>query len=178
MAAGFWLAIGRCVFEIVTSPAANTAAGDGGGIGGVVGGGPGHLCGVQKGRAGGQVRGHHSGGEFGRRVGRSDAGCGGERGCDLAGYRLRYVRLASDIEKGRFIVENRMAREIRVMELPEEYAAIETNRAPVWLYTFWIETPGGNTYWRYTSYADNLTSNGNVFTSFPGGLSTAKSNAR
>jgi hypothetical protein len=48
-------------------------------------------------------------------------------------YRLRYVRLASDIEKGRFIVENRMAREIRVVELPEEYAVIETQRAPVWL---------------------------------------------
>lgn len=78
-------------------------------------------------------------------------------------YRLRYVRLASDVERAESEVENRQHREIRVVELPEEYAAVETGRAAVWLYTFWIETPGGNTPWRYTSNADNLTSNGLVF---------------
>jgi hypothetical protein len=79
-------------------------------------------------------------------------------------YRLRYVRLAEDVERARLAVENRQVREIRVVELPEEYAAVETGRAPVWLYSFWIETPGGNTFWRYTSYAASVTSNGNVFT--------------
>lgn len=79
-------------------------------------------------------------------------------------YRLRYVRLADDIERADGEVENRQRRELRVIELPEEYAAVETGRAPVWLYTFWIETPGGNTYWRLTSFATNVTSNGDVFT--------------
>jgi hypothetical protein len=77
--------------------------------------------------------------------------------------RLRYLRLADDVERGKFLADGIQYRSIVAIELPQEYAGVESGLAPIWLYTFWIEWTGGVVYWRHTSNGANVTSNGNVF---------------
>ena len=81
---------------------------------------------------------------------------------------LYYVRLADDTEEGEFIANGSQLRKIKVVELPSEYAAIETGTSPVYLYHFWMNTDGSNkAHWRFTSFAEDITSNSNEFVSFP-----------
>lgn len=68
---------------------------------------------------------------------------------------LLYVRLAEDSERARFTAENRQVRSIKVVELPLEYAALETGQVPVYLYRFWIDTVP-ITEWRFTSFPWDL----------------------
>jgi hypothetical protein len=68
---------------------------------------------------------------------------------------LLYVRLAEDTERARFVAENRQVRSIKVVELPLEYAALETGQVPVYLYRFWIDTVP-ITEWRFTSFPWDL----------------------
>lgn len=81
--------------------------------------------------------------------------------------RLHYVRLADDVERARFIAENWQSRRLRVVELPHEYAAAETGQQPVFLYRFWMDVPSGTQSWRFTSYAENVTSSGQLYTAKP-----------
>lgn len=80
--------------------------------------------------------------------------------------RLHYVRLAADIERGRFIADNVMTREVRVVELPHEYEAFETGEQPIHLYHFWADVPM-DTHWRFTSFAADVISDNVRFTKFP-----------
>jgi hypothetical protein len=80
--------------------------------------------------------------------------------------RLHYVRLAADIERGRFTKENCMKREVRVVELPHEYEAFETGEQPIYLYHFWADVPM-DTHWRFTSFAADVISDNVRFTKFP-----------
>ena len=68
---------------------------------------------------------------------------------------LLYVRLAEDTERARFLSHNRQVRLIKVVELPLEYASIETGQTPIHLYRFWIDTDP-ITEWRFTSFPWDL----------------------
>lgn len=46
-------------------------------------------------------------------------------------WTLAYVRLAEDTERGEFTAESRRVRTLQVVELPAEYAQIETGTRPV-----------------------------------------------
>jgi uncharacterized phage protein (TIGR02218 family) len=72
--------------------------------------------------------------------------------------RLHYVRLADDVERARFIAEGWQQREVRVLELPTEYAAFETGEKKIYLYKFWCPDPVGVA-WHYTSFAAPVFSN-------------------
>jgi hypothetical protein len=164
-AAGFWLADPLCVFDVVSSPAANVVRVTDSDFAAVWAADPAVYVVFRK---------EGAADKFAKITAAADVGGGLEEitldanvsvDASWLAYRLRYVRLASDTEKGSFEVENRMVRMVRVVELPEEYAAVETGLAPIWFYTFWINTPGGPTYWRLTSYAEGKNSNGHLFAS-------------
>lgn len=76
--------------------------------------------------------------------------------------RLNYARLADDVEKSRFIAEGWQERDVRVIELPLEYAAAETGQRPVYLYHLWFEAPIG-AHWRFTSFALDVASGGELY---------------
>lgn len=79
-----------------------------------------------------------------------------------AGYaisRLRYVRLVDDAERGTFVSEGRQERRLKVVELPLEYAQVETGEQPIYLYRFWWDSPSNLSY-HYTSFASRVWSNG------------------
>jgi uncharacterized phage protein (TIGR02218 family) len=78
-------------------------------------------------------------------------------------WRLHYVRLADDEESFEWIAERRQRRKIRVIELPKEYGAFELGTEPVFLYHFWLETPTP-IHWRFTSFDQQITSSGEVYT--------------
>lgn len=78
--------------------------------------------------------------------------------------RLLYVRQAEDRETYRVMAEHWESRELKVIELPQEYLDIETGEEPVWLYDFYQEIPGETTpHWRYTSFAETYTSGADEF---------------
>jgi len=78
-------------------------------------------------------------------------------------HRLHYVRLASAEEEFTALTEGTQSRAIKVVELPEEYASVETGLRPVYLYHFWIDWGASVTHWRYTSFQEDLVSDGNTF---------------
>lgn len=80
--------------------------------------------------------------------------------------RLHYVRLAGNDERGTFIAEGVQEREIKVVELPHEYAAVETGEQPLYLYRFWTSPPHGQE-WGFTSFAADVVSNGLRFKQWP-----------
>lgn len=80
--------------------------------------------------------------------------------------RLHYVRLADDTENATVIAEGRQQREIKVVELPTEYTTVETGERPLFLFHFWADEPI-NAHWRYTSFAANIASAGQLYTAFP-----------
>lgn len=80
-------------------------------------------------------------------------------------YRLLYVRFADDSAEIEFPADNFGSAKIRVVELPEEYAAIETGQQPVFLYE--LAFPGTAELWRYTNLNVDITSGGQTFTSWP-----------
>jgi uncharacterized phage protein (TIGR02218 family) len=81
--------------------------------------------------------------------------------------RLHYVRLAEDVESGRFEAEGWQRRSVRVVELPQEYALAETGELPVYLYHFWLNAPM-DVHWYYTSFAANVISGNNEYLAKPG----------
>ena len=80
--------------------------------------------------------------------------------------RLHYVRLAADIERGKFPTDNKMKREVRVVELPHEYEAFETGERAIYLYHLWAEVPMDK-HWFFTSFAADVISNNQRHTTFP-----------
>lgn len=81
--------------------------------------------------------------------------------------KLLYVRLAGDEEVSEIIVDGKEIRNVRVVELPTEYAGVETGQMPVYLYEFWLEATGGNVYSRFTGLNQHIRSSGIMFDSFP-----------
>ncbi|MDB6024001.1 MAG: hypothetical protein JWM68_224, partial [Verrucomicrobiales bacterium] len=79
--------------------------------------------------------------------------------------RLHYVRLASDEESGEFPAQNWQTRFVKVVELPKEYAAVETGQQKIFLYHFWANYPIG-VHWYYTGFAANVVSNNVLYTKF------------
>ena len=79
--------------------------------------------------------------------------------------KLLYVRLATDTEAGEFYGEGKQIRTVRVLELPLEYAEIETGQMPVYLYEFWHATDTDPVVWRLTGLNEDIASNGETFTS-------------
>lgn len=92
---------------------------------------------------------------------------GGTPTADWQFFRLLYVRLADDSEKSVAHGEGMYSQEVKVIELPEEYAAAETGQSPVYLYDFWQDNGDTTEYhWRFTSFAKNFTSSGDTFNAF------------
>src|SRR5512139_3378936 len=58
------------------------------------------------------------------------------------GWPLHYVRLAQDVEQGRFEAEGVLVYSIRVVELPTEYVLAETGQRPVFGYRIWSDFNG------------------------------------
>jgi uncharacterized phage protein (TIGR02218 family) len=80
-------------------------------------------------------------------------------------WRLHYVRLAADVEQGDFAKEGCQSRELRVVELPNEYTVYETGETKIYLYHFHCPEPM-NWHWRYTSFAASVVSGNKLFTKF------------
>lgn len=80
--------------------------------------------------------------------------------------RLHYVRQMEDVEKGTFVAEGWLTRSFSVIELPLEYAAVETGRQPIYLYHFSAPAPTAMD-WYYTSFAVDVYSAGNKYLAFP-----------
>jgi hypothetical protein len=80
--------------------------------------------------------------------------------------RLHYVRLTEDVESANFAAEGWQERPFKVIELPLEYANVETGRSPIYLYEFDLPAPMIKT-WRYTSFAAPVWSLGNLYQPFP-----------
>ena len=81
--------------------------------------------------------------------------------------KLFYARLASDDEEGAFMADHLQTRRIRIVELPTEYETIETGSQPVYLYEFYMVTPGETVNWRFTGLNESISSGADAFTTFP-----------
>jgi hypothetical protein len=161
---GFWLADVSCLFDITSSPAGNTVRATDSGLAEVWAADPAIYVVFRKQGSADKFAGISSVTDIGGGLEEIVLDAAVAVDATWLCYRLRYVRMVDDVEKANFPgVENRQYRTVRVVELPHEYAAEETGTQPVWLYTFWIETPGGSTYWRYTSFGAGLNSGGNAF---------------
>lgn len=79
--------------------------------------------------------------------------------------RLHYVRLTDDLERGTYLAEGVLRRDLRVVELPTEYEAWETGQQPIFLYHFWADEPM-NWHWRYTSFAAGVVSGNELHAPF------------
>ena len=80
-------------------------------------------------------------------------------------FRLYYARLADDSVEIDFLGDNRGRVTVKAVELPEEYAGIETGQHPVFLYEF--EFAGVGDPWRYTNLNQDMTSSGQEFATWP-----------
>ena len=86
--------------------------------------------------------------------------------------KLLYVRFARDEQEEDWTADNRQRRTLRVIELPTEYAAIETGQEPVFLYRFALALPTPQ-YWNFTGLNETISStlNGSIsstpFLTFP-----------
>jgi uncharacterized phage protein (TIGR02218 family) len=78
--------------------------------------------------------------------------------------RLQYVRLADDREDGKFDAEGRLSRKIAVVELPSEYASLETGETLVYLYHFSVEAGAETLHWHWTSFHEETESGGSTYT--------------
>ncbi len=78
-------------------------------------------------------------------------------------HRLLYVRLADDVNRGTIIDEGVQDVTVKVLELPTEYVTAVTGDQPVFLYRFFRVIEGTETSWRFTSFADEIVSNGETF---------------
>ena len=78
--------------------------------------------------------------------------------------RLLYARMAADDYTLTFTADNQGTIELSIIELPEEYAAIETGQEPVFLYELGITGLG---VWRYTNLNQSITSQSTAFTTWP-----------
>jgi uncharacterized phage protein (TIGR02218 family) len=81
--------------------------------------------------------------------------------------RLIYVRLQRDELSYRFTSPNIGEVGLQVVELPTEYATAETGLEKVTLFHFWIDYPGVTQHYRFTSFQENIVSNGNTFLAMP-----------
>jgi uncharacterized phage protein (TIGR02218 family) len=79
-------------------------------------------------------------------------------------HRLVYVRFTDDKEAAENLTEGRQRRQIRVVELPEEYETAETGEEPVFLYRFYQVIDGTETSWHFTSFAEDIVSGGTTYT--------------
>jgi hypothetical protein len=83
-------------------------------------------------------------------------------------YRLIYVRLVDDVERGTFEAEGKMNRTVKLVELPLEYADAESGTKPFYLYHFQLMLGTSVLHnWYWTSHYQNVTSNGQVYTAKP-----------
>ena len=73
--------------------------------------------------------------------------------------RLYYVRLAEDEQEFVFTADNFGTWEVKVVELPTEYALVDLGIQPIWLYAIWTDSAR----WRFTSYASAVTRDGLVY---------------
>ncbi|MDR3458014.1 MAG: phage BR0599 family protein [Verrucomicrobiae bacterium] len=80
--------------------------------------------------------------------------------------RLHYVRLAGDTEEGEFYAEGQQSRKVTVVELPTEYAAVQTGLQPVYLFHFWALAPQEQD-WYFTSFAAPVVSANVQYNNFP-----------
>lgn len=80
--------------------------------------------------------------------------------------RLHYVRLAQDEEAGEFIAESFQQRQVKVIELPEEYAAAQQGLNPIYLFHFWANAPAQQDWW-YTSFAAPVVSQDTLYANWP-----------
>jgi uncharacterized phage protein (TIGR02218 family) len=75
---------------------------------------------------------------------------------------LSYARFASDEEEADWLEEGRQVRQLRVIELTQDYAAYETGLLKVYLYRFYYGDPGtavdGTNDWFYTSFQTAISS--------------------
>ncbi len=78
--------------------------------------------------------------------------------------RLLYARFAADDVTLDYASEGVATAQLSVIELPEEYAAIETGQRPVFLYELSVTGLGT---WRYTNLNENITSASEEFASWP-----------
>lgn len=79
-------------------------------------------------------------------------------------FHLLYVRLADDTTEIEFNGDNWGRTTVKVIELPEEYAAIETGQQPVFLYELAF---AGLSTWRYTNLNVDITSSSQAFITWP-----------
>lgn len=79
--------------------------------------------------------------------------------------RLHYVRLVDDQERGTFLKESTLPITLRCVELPTEYAAIETGQQPIYLYHFWTTNPM-SCHWRHTSFAADVVSDNVLYSKY------------
>jgi uncharacterized phage protein (TIGR02218 family) len=79
-------------------------------------------------------------------------------------FQLLYARMATDDFTLEYKRENFAVVTIKAVELPGEYAAIETGQQPVFLYELACQGLGT---WRFTNLNQDVTSNGDTFTSWP-----------
>lgn len=73
---------------------------------------------------------------------------------------LHYVRLAQDVEQGRFEAEGVLVYSLRVVELPTEYVLAETGQRPVFGYHIWSDFNGEAQFWYFTSHPIDITLGG------------------
>lgn len=78
-------------------------------------------------------------------------------------WELAYVRLADDTEEGQWLGEQRQARTVPVVELPLEYAEVESGERPVFLYRLWLGTGADLVQWHWTSHALDLEVSGQAY---------------
>ncbi|HWD20521.1 MAG TPA: phage BR0599 family protein [Verrucomicrobiae bacterium] len=81
-------------------------------------------------------------------------------------YRLNYVRLADDVEKGQFLAEGSQTRAFKVIELPLEYTLAETGQRKIFLYSISASSPV-NQVWRFTNFAAAVISQNAQYAPFP-----------
>ena len=79
--------------------------------------------------------------------------------------RLHYVRLGTDRITGRFLTENILSLSLTAIELPTEYAELQTGLQPIYLYEFTTAAPATEV-WRYTSFAAPVVSENRLFSPF------------
>jgi hypothetical protein len=81
--------------------------------------------------------------------------------------KLLYVRMSDDLEQGSFEADNVQVRQFSVVELPTEYAQIETGLMPVYLYEYYFDAGDDRQYFRFTGLNSDFVAFGNTFATFP-----------
>lgn len=79
-------------------------------------------------------------------------------------FRLLYCRFSTDQDSFELRGEGHEHRQVKVVELPKEYSAIESGEQKIYFYHFSLATTTPK-HWRYTSFDQDVLSNGNAFLS-------------